>query len=188
MSDYYPEYSASEGPADLSGHKSETLTYAQAGYATYTNYGFNYWTIMAYSDGQSISVNGSATVPFAYIYVFTKTDETSIPEGTYEFNTSLEPGTAYAGYRDDEYVEIGGSEFYFTDKAYFNQGYLVPAAEWLIASGTLTINKSGWSVSGTARNGSAIRLTGTTGIVNKGKQSAPAKAPKTIQRTIEYCK
>lgn len=191
VADYYPEPNATDGPSDLSGNATDTLTYSQAAYTTYSEQGFNYWQIMAYSQAQNITVFNTKCLPFTYLYLFTQTSEKTIPTGTYELNTSLQPGTAYAGFRDDAHIEIGGSEFYYAIKTYFLQGYLEPVAKWLIADGTLTITADGWELIGHARNGADIHLVGSTPIQNKGKASAPMKAPKegkTALHAIEYCK
>ena len=173
--DYYPEPNASDGPATYSNNKSEVVNNATGWYTPYSNYGFNYWSIQAYSveTGSLVTVNGVKCVPFAYIYLFTELSETAIPEGTYEFNTTKQPGTAYAGFRDDEQALIDGSQFYFTSYSYLQQGYLVPEAQWLIADGTLTIEADKWAINGHARNGAPIRIQGTGAIQNGGKNQAP---------------
>ena len=178
VSDYYPEPNATDGPAQLSGKDSVTLSTANAYYTAYPNYGFNFWEIQAYDLSSTVTISRTICVPFASIYLFTATGQTAISQGSYELNTSMEPGTAYAGFRDDEKYYIGGSQFYFVDKAYLQQGYLVPAAEWLIAEGTMTVNESSWAIEGKAWNGSAIRLIGTSAITNRGKGVAPHKLHK----------
>lgn len=177
VADYYPESSATAGPKDYSGANADTLTTATASYKSYNNDGFNYWTIMAYDPDASFTVNKTKCLPFAYIYIFTKLDETTIPNGTYPINNSIQPGTVYAGYRDDVHFEIGGSEFFYTSASYFKQGYLVPAAQWLISDGAMIITDNGWELKGHARNGAVINLYGSTPIQNNSKGSAPAKKP-----------
>jgi hypothetical protein len=39
----------------------------------------------------------------------------------------------------------------------------------------MTITEDGWELEGTARNGAAIHLVGTTAITNRGMSNAPAK-------------
>ena len=87
----------------------------------------------------------------------------------------MQPGTAYAGFRDDEQMQIDGSSFYYTSKSYFQQGYLVPSAQWLIVDGTLTVTSTGWSLTGHARNGSDIKLVGTKPISVEGRANAPQR-------------
>jgi len=135
-------------------------------------------------------VLGTTCIRYATIYLFTELSQDTIPTGTFELNTSMNPGTAWAGFRDDSEFSIGGSSIYYTSKSYWNQGYLVPSAEWLIADGSITITKEGWELVGHARNGADIHMVGTTPIDNKGKASAPAKAPKFLDESapkIEYC-
>ena len=175
VTDYYPEPSATDGPASYSGIDVDTMTYAQAAYASYTDYGFNFWQIMAYNPAPTVLVNRTQCVPFAAIYLFTQLTETTIPAGTYPLLTTLEPGTAYAGFRDDKQFIIEGSEYYYADKAYFSQGYVQPVVEWLIADGTLTVTNEGWELVGHARNGADIHLVGSTPISVSGKAQAPQK-------------
>ena len=176
VEDYYPEPSADISPTTYSGAEADTLNVAMAYYEPVASMGVNYWEIQAYNSSKSVKVSKTTCVPFADIYLFTPTSEKSIPVGTYELSTSMQPGTAYAGFRNDEDMEIAGSSFYYISKTYFQQGYLVPYAQWLIADGTLTINESGWKLEGHARNGSAIRLFGSTAIQNKGRyNNAPRR-------------
>ena len=177
VSDYYPEPNATDGPSTYSKEKGETLPVAVGFYTPYANYGFTFWTIQAYNQNKVVDVNGTQCVPFAMIYLFTDLNVSELPLGTYEFNTSEKPGSAYAGYRDDEQHVVDGSEFYFTSLAYLQQGYLQPVVEWLIADGTLTIEADGWKVVGHARNGANINLKGTSAIQNGGRQNAPQKKP-----------
>lgn len=174
VDDFYPEPNATDGPNTYSGSKQTSMTYVEAGYQSYSANGVNLWTIMAYDATASVSVNNTNCVPFCYLYLFTELSQKTIPYGTYELNDSMEPGTAWAGYRDDENFEIGGCEFYYANKIYFNQGYLVPEAEWLIVDGTLTISSTNWTLSGHTRNGASVNLVGTTPISNSSA-AMPAK-------------
>lgn len=178
VSDFYPEPDAVKGPSDYSGEEVDTIRNAQAMYTTYRDMGINYWEISAVNSDDVLTIGNTPCVRYVVLNLFTKTDETEIPEGTYELNLSEQPGSAYAGFRDDEEVYIGGSTLYYTSKSYYTQGYLVPSAQWLIADGTLTISSEGWEVTGHARNGAPIHLIGTTPIVNYGRAPAPAKEVK----------
>ncbi|MBQ9297017.1 MAG: Omp28-related outer membrane protein [Paludibacteraceae bacterium] len=175
VADYYPEPNATDGPSTYSGNKAEVLSIAMAQYTPYSSDGFNYWQIQAYDASTQVTINKIACVPFAAINLFTELSQDTIPWGTYEINSSYQPGTAEAGIRDDEQFYCGGSEFYFAQYNYLTQGYLVPEAEWLIADGTLTIAKDGWSLKGHARNGASILLQGSSAIKNYGQSSAPAR-------------
>ncbi len=172
VSSFYPEPSANAKPADYSKLDAEELTTAEAYYETDKENNVNRWTIQAYSTNRTVIVDGVSTYPFAQIFLFTKTKQTALPNGTYVFSTTIEPGTAYAGVRNDEEFYIDGSEFMFTNRSYFNQGYLVPQAQWLIARGKLVITDTDWSVTGTARNGQPIRLIGTSPINYPGRSNA----------------
>ena len=169
VADYYPEPSTNAAPKDYSKKDVEDIATAYAYREAYPEYGVNYWQIQAYSAKRVVRISNTSCIPFAFIYVFTELDEKTLPYGTYEFNTTDQPGTAEAGVRDDSKMYIGGSMFYFTSLTYFNQGYLYPFAQWLIAEGTLTISKHGWKVDGKALNGQEIHLNGTTAIDYDGK-------------------
>ena len=187
VADYYPEPDAVKGPSDYSGLEVDTFTYSEHAYTAYSTYGFNFWTIMTYNKSKNVKVENTTCIPFAYIYLFSSLDQTTLPTGTFELNTSLEPGTAYAGFRDDEQMEIGGSTLYYTNKAYFNQGYLTPAAQWLIADGTLTIGEEKWELVGHARNGAPIHMVGPTPTQ---QSKMPFKAPRIQPKwahSFEYC-
>ena len=175
--DYYPEPDATRGPADFSKKESETLPTAGLFYQKYPTLGFTYWCIQAYDPSNAILISRIPSVPFANIYFFTdpNASTTEVPVGEYEFATTMQPNTAYAGFRDDEEFVVDGSMFYFISQSYLQQGYLVPSAQWLIVSGKLTITAEGWSVAGKARNGAAINMAGTGPLTIQGTMSAPAK-------------
>ena len=176
VSDYYPEPGATTAPQDYSGVATDTLNAAGAYYTPYPNYGFNLWQLQAYNPSTTVTINNTPCVPFANIMLFTPLTDTAIPNGTYPLLTTLEPGTAYAGFRDDEQFLIDGSQFYYTSSSYLEQGYLVPEVEWLIADGTLTISRKSWKLEGHARNGAVISLYGSTTIQNWGASNAPRRA------------
>ncbi len=175
VADYYPEPGEDISPSTYSGKDADTLVTANAYYSSYPSYGFNYWQIQAYSVNRTVNVNKTTCVPFGDLYLFTDINVKTIPVGTYELNTSEQPGTAYAGFRDEEQKQVGGSSFYYTSKSYFQQGYLVPEAQWLIVDGTFTVKEDGWEIIGHARNGSDIHLVGTKPITIKGKANAPMR-------------
>ena len=177
--DYYPEPGSDIAPKNYSGKDADTLTVAQAYYTPYSEYGFNYWQIMTYNSAKTFYVGNTSSMPFAYLYLFTSLDDKAIPVGTYQLDTTMAVGTAYAGFRDDEHMLIDGSTFYYISKSYFSQGYLVPAAQWLIVDGTLEITSSGWELIGHTRNGADIHLFSSKPITNKGLSSAPKKAKAT---------
>ena len=153
----------------MTGNKAEQMTAAGAYYENYS--GGSYCMIQAYNTSATKRINGTNCVPFAMIYVFTEKNANRLHTGVYTFDTSMQPGTAYAGFRDDENVVVDGSQFYFTSLSYLQQGYLVPQAQWLIADGTLTITKEEWRVDGHARNGAEIHFYGTGVITNGGYEN-----------------
>lgn len=195
VSDYYPEPDPQKGPADYSGNKDgETLQMAYYYYDSYPEYGLNLFTIHAYSTTGAIQVEGTNSVPFAMLYVFTDTKTTTL-SGEYDFLLTEEPGTAWAGYRDDANYSVGGSEFTFSSLAYIQENQILPVASWLIADGKLTIGNKGLSVTGHARNGSDIKFSYSGTITNHGKNSAPQRVQKRKVNpfakyipAIEYCK
>ena len=159
---------------------------ASAYYTQYATQGITLWQIQAYNANAIVSVSGTSCVPFARIYLVAPYSATpTLPEGTFPVNTTEQAGTVLAGQRDDANFEIFGSMFYFTSLSYFQQGYLDPKAQWLISDGELTISTDSWLLSGHARNGAAINLTGSTPITNSGRASLPAKV---TQRAGMICK
>ena len=175
IADYYPEPGADIAPSTYSGQEADTLTMAAGYYADYYEYGFRFWQIQAYNANQTVTVSKTACVPFAWLYLFTELNAASIATGTYPINDTMQPGTVWAGYRNDEQLDVNGSMYYYTSKSYFTQSYLVPSAQWLIVDGELVVTETGWELTGHARNGSDIHLVGTTPIQNGGKAGAPAR-------------
>ena len=175
VADYYPEPNATSGPADYSNNKSETFTTSYAYYEQYPDYGVTMWTIQAWNKESIVTVNKNQCIPFANLIVLAPYNATlTLPTGVFPINTTAQAGTVIAGYRDDEKVTIDGSMLYFTGLNYFNQGYLDPQVQWLIADGEMTITDQGWTLSGHARNGAAINLEGSA-LVNQGSANAPTR-------------
>ena len=132
------------------------------------------WTILAYNTSYSVAVGRTPCIPLVQLYlVMPYEDKPALPTGTFQINASEEPNTVIAGIRDDEEAQIYGSQFYFTDKSYFAQDYLNPKAQWLINSGSMIINKEGWTIDGTTFNGSEIHLSGAPLSIPKG--AAPVR-------------
>lgn len=175
VEDFYPEPGTDIAPATYSGREADTLSTAAGYYEDYASYGFRYWQIQAYDVNQTVTVDKTLCVPFAQLYLFTELNAAGIAPGTYPVDGTLKPGTVWAGYRDDEKMDIGGSMYYYTSKSYFAQGYVVPSAQWMIADGEMVVTETGWELTGHARNGSAIHLVGTSAIKNGGKAQAPAR-------------
>ena len=175
VEDYYPEPGTDIAPSTYSGQETDTLTTATGYYQDYASYGFRYWQIQAFNANQTVTVDKTTCVPFAQLYVFTELNAASIAPGTYPVNGTMKPGTVWAGFRDDEKMDIDGSMFYYTSKSYLTQGYLVPSAQWMIADGELEVTETGWELTGHARNGSAIHLVGSSAIKNGGKAQALAR-------------
>ena len=172
--DYYPEPDATSSPQDFSKRERDTLAVSYASSESYPSDGLVLWTIQAYNTSYSVSVGQTPCIPFVQLYlVMPYEDKPALPTGTFQINASEEPNTVIAGTRDDEEAQIYGSQFYFTDKSYFNQGYLNPMAQWLINSGSMTINKDGWTIDGTTFNGSEIHLSGAPLTIPKG--AAPVR-------------
>lgn len=196
VSDAYPEPENGYGPADYMGTDTIQLIAGQMFYSSYSNFGgMTLWTLYLMNANTSVTVGGSASVPFANIqFIFPSSVTSAIPDGTYVFsNIDIENGSAdqvmnkaWAGVRDDSRFSIEGSKFMLTNKNYFNQGYLVPSAQWLISAGsTITINGNNIELNGVARNGKPINATFTGTITNYGRQlprrmqeaGAPAECP-----------
>lgn len=159
--DYYPEPDATSSPQDFSKRERDTLAVSYAYSESYPSDGLVFWTIQAYNTSYSVAVGRTPCIPLVQLYlVMPYEDKPALPTGTFQINASEEPNTVIAGIRNDEEAQIYGSQFYFTDKSYFAQGYLNPKAQWLINSGSMIINKEGWTIDGTTFNGSEIHLSG----------------------------
>ncbi len=159
--DYYPEPDATSSPQDFSQKERDTVAVSYAYSESYPSDGLVMWTIQAYNTSYSVAVGKTPCIPFVQLYlVMPYEDKPALPTGTFQINASEEPNTVIAGIRDDEKAQIYGSQFYFTDKSYFNQGYLNPQAQWLINTGSMIINKEGWTIDGKTYNGSEIHLSG----------------------------
>ena len=188
VEDYYPEPGVDISPRTYSNLEADTLETASAYYEPYSDHGFTYWQIQAYDLNETITINKTKCVPFANLFLFTELGTTTLPTGSYTLDTTMAVGTAYAGFRDDEHVQIDGSSFYYISKSYLQQGYLVPSAQWLITEGTLEIKEDGWELTGHARNGSDIHLVGTKAIKNGGRMSAPRRVKKSndVESNIDH--
>ena len=159
--DYYPEPDATSSPQDSAKRERDTLAVSYAYSESYPSDGLVFWTIQAYNTSYSVAVGRTPCIPLVQLYlVMPYEDKPALPTGTFQINASEEPNTVIAGIRDDEEAQIYGSQFYFTDKSYFAQDYLNPKAQWLINSGSMTINNDGWLLDGTTLNGSEIHLFG----------------------------
>lgn len=159
--DYYPEPDATSSPQDFSKRERDTLAVSYAYSESYPSDGLVFWTIQAYNTSYSVSVAKTPCIPLVQLYlVMPYEDKPALPTGTFQINASEEPNTVIAGIRDDEEAQIYGSQFYFTDQSYFAKGYLNPKAQWLINSGSMIINKEGWTIDGKTYNGSEIHLSG----------------------------
>ena len=178
VTDYYPEPGANKSTKDYSGLDTDTLNKADAWGFVDNELNAIEWQVQTYNKSAKFKINGSNHIPFAWLYVYTDVNATSLTEGTYPINNSRQPGTVWAGYRDDAQQQIGGGIFYYTNLSYFNQNTIYPGAEWLIVDGTMTITANGFALDGHARNGTEIHLLDTTAIVNKGIQSMPRRGKK----------
>lgn len=181
--DYYPEVDATSGPGDFSGNKTESLANSYAYYQDYPSENIRFWQMQAYTMSPTVTIFGTECAPFADIYFITALGESSIPAGEYPINLTEQPGTVYAGFRDDAEVFIGGSQFSFIDYAYLSQAQRVSyVCQWLIADGTLIVGEDKkWTLTGHARNGSVISLKGTTAIKNGGQLNSPKRKARKME-------
>ena len=171
--DYYPEPNATDGPSTFSKAETDTLKYSETSYEIYQD--MKLWTLMAYTANGNITISKTRCIPFCRLYLLTDKSATTIPVGSYELNLSIQAGSAIAGYCDIAAQSMGGCTFYYTGKTYFDQGYLDPYAQWLIADGTLTINEDSWELIGHVLNGADIHLVGSTAIKHLNSLNAPKR-------------
>ena len=160
---WYPEPGADISPIVYTGSSMVIMDVAQASCTTLEN-GTREWHIKAYNTASTARVNGVYCMPYADIFLYTQADGTTIPNDTYTLNDTQETGTVYAGFRDDEHMQIGGSRLYYINKSYYQAGYFAPEVQWLLADGTLTVYETGWMLSGHAKNGLALMIYGSTPI------------------------
>ncbi len=186
--DYYPEVDATSGPGDFSGNETESLAVTNAFYKDFPEANARFWQLQTYSATMVATINKTQCAPFADLYVITDIGVDSIPAGDYPLNLSEQPGTAYAGYRDNEKIEMGGSVFYFVSYSYLVEGYVNPVCQWLIVNGTLTVDKDHkWSLTGHTLNGSRISLKSTSAIKVVGAVNAPKhKARKAALKSEKF--
>ena len=161
--DWFPEPGADISPIVYTGSSMVIMDVAQASYTTLEN-GTREWHIKTYNTTSTARVNGVYCMPYADIFLYTLADETFIPNATYTINHTREQGSVYAGFRDDELMQIGGSRLYYINKSYFQAGYFALEAQWLLADGTLTVYETGWMLSGHAKNGLSLMIYGSTSI------------------------
>lgn len=110
----------------------------------------------------TLVMNGSTMFPYAgkscfpYISLIIPSQTTKLIPGTYTISGTGNLGTVYAGYRDDEHFQIGGSSLRYV---YLNvaAGGLVSAAQWLLTSGQVVIGENGSvEITATTFNGSSF--------------------------------
>lgn len=113
----------------------------------------------------SVKISGYTCYPLVYLYLFTS----QLAPGEYPINSTGQSGTVYAGYRDDEAIDFGGSMFCNAEASYLNQGYISPLQIWLLTSGKLVISEEGSiTVEATTLNGSIFKgiYNASTGVDN----------------------
>lgn len=161
VSDTYPE----------EGAPMEEVSIANAYYqALEGGVGFE---VFGYNQNASFQYSGYTCFP--YIDLLFVTTNSTITAGTYPINNSAQEGTVYAGYRDDENFQLGGSKYYYVT-LYNNRLYSM--AQWLITSGSVVVAEDGsMTLNGTTLNGSTFRME----IAKPQSAAAPQRiAPKQI--------
>lgn len=149
VTDDYPE----------DGAPIEDAEYTQGIYAlTQKVTGGNIFVIQV--SNPTLSLEDGNSFPLAQIYLAAAAD--TIPYGTYDFVSpdAFGLGKALQGYRNDAEFNLGGSMLYYINKPYYDQsGRLSPNKEWLMDSGTITIDAEGVSYDITTRNQSKSKGT-----------------------------
>lgn len=126
----------------------------------------------------TVKVNGVTCVPFLYAYFFVDPSDTKFPtEGVFPINLTQEPGTFFAGFRDDEQFLVDGSQFYLCNASYLQQNYIVPEDQWLLTSGEMKISDGIAIITSKSRAGDDIVISfSTKNIQDYGlQQNAPAQ-------------
>lgn len=159
-----------------SGAPMSDITFSTCNVSTkyYSQYGL---LILTLQSTQKKLIGGYNCTPYLELYVYSRTS--SLSAGTYPITDDANWNVVYAGYRDDEEFNIGGSILYYV----FNQnGSLHPMREWLLRSGSMTVYDNGAiKLSATTLNGSTFQ--GTYGDVPEAivNTTDATKAVKTIE-------
>ena len=114
---------------------------------------------------------------FPYIVLYMGANADTIAYGTYTVSSELTPTSVYAGYRDDEKFETGGSCLYY---CFTYNGKIYLGNQWFVAAGTVTVAAEGVTIDITTKNGSAFHAT-YAGDINATAAAAPEKAPMQIK-------
>ena len=114
---------------------------------------------------------------FPYILLYMGANADTIAYGTYTVSSELTPTTVYAGYRDDEKFETGGSCLY---SCFTYNGKVYLGNVWFVAAGTITVTAEGVTIDITTKNGSAFHGS-YVGNINAATAAAPQKAPMQIK-------
>lgn len=149
VSDTYPETVSL--PAS---HKNVQYLTAQYFPADYTVNGNTVIEIMMLS-ADVCDIEGKKYLPVAVLYVVTDGDGSTLPQGTFDFSTTGEANTALAGQRVEEEFTYYGSEFFLAKYDRLDQGY-IDGYEWLLTSGTLTIETNSITFHATSLSGNEL--------------------------------
>ena len=168
--DTYPE-------TDKVPEEGANPVFTQGGYYDYASLqnGLKVVCIQLMSN-KTVTYNMQETTPFALMFVVVKEDEGGLPQGVYEFKSTLEEGSAWAGGRDEEHYEILGSSYFLANTEYLSQGYIY-GSRWLMAKGNITITGDELIFETVSLNTSKIRGTFKGTLGNYNEEEAPRKAP-----------
>lgn len=114
---------------------------------------------------------------FPYIVLYMGANADTIAYGTYTVSSELTPTSVYAGYRDDEKFETGGSCLYY---CFTYNGKIYLGNQWYVAAGSITVAAEGVTIDITTKNGNAFHAT-YAGDINATAAAAPQKAPMQIK-------
>lgn len=159
------------------------LTTAFAKYYTYTDYTF--LNVVAYDLTTSLGTIPNYPTyklyPYLSFYILQEPGKTSLEPGVYSIVNASDAamGTIIAGERNDEEHTLDYSMFYYV---YPSGTSLGGYKQWLLRSGTVTINVDGtFSIDATTLNGSSVKAHYAGAAIVPSKASAPQRA-KTVKQ------
>jgi len=144
--DYYPEQGR---PVSSFSLKTAYVTY-------YPQSGYTLAHVIALNQDTTVGTySGYPCFPYVSLYIYLPGEVSAIPAHTYEIKeqSTDAQGHVVPGYRDDEKHEVDGSQLMYTFY-YDNELYL--ATQWMLASGSVTVSESGFSIDATTKNGSTF--------------------------------
>lgn len=150
--DTYPEYQeVPEKVADLE------YSSARWGYIGKLDNGNKVIEIDLISDSKA-KYEGNTVQPVTVLFVIVD-DESVLPTGSFEINSSEAVGSVWAGFRNDEIFELNGSRFTLAWTSYLSGYDYVYGTQWLLKEGYVSVTENSVQFEGKSFIGSTIKGT-----------------------------